>query len=83
MKNYLCDRKERVKTNSSFSNRINILYGVLQGSILSLLLFNILLCDLFFFLPNIDISSYADNKTPYVMNKSANEVARDIKIMSE
>ena len=29
------------------------------------------------------MSSYADNKTPYVMNKSTNEVVRDIKMVSE
>ena len=58
--NYLSDQKQTVKINNSFSNWTNILYGVPKGSILGPLLFNIFLCDLFLFLPSIDIASYVD-----------------------
>ena len=81
MKNYLSDREQRVKINNSI-NWINIFYGVPQGSVLDSVLFHIFLCDLFVFLPNIDIASYEDNNTPYAMNKSTNEVVRDIKMAS-
>ena len=47
------------------------------------LLFNIFLCDLFLLLPNIDIASYGYDNSPYAMNKSTNEVVRDIKMASE
>ena len=83
MEKHLNDRKHRVKTNNSFSSWKNVLYGVSQGSILAPLLFNVFLCDLFLFLPNIDTASYADDITLYSMNKSTNEVVRDIKMPSK
>ena len=46
VKNYLCDRKQKVETNNSFSNWTNILYGVPQDSILGALPSNIFFCDL-------------------------------------
>ena len=36
-------------------------YGVPQVSILSSLLFNIHLCDFFYFLEHLDIASYVDD----------------------
>ena len=46
---YLSNRKQRVKINK------DIEYGVPQGSILSLLIFNVHLCDLFYFFEDLDI----------------------------
>ena len=43
------------------------------------LLFNIFLCNLFLFLLNIEIRTYANDNTPYAENKSNNEVVQDIK----
>ena len=57
---YLIRRKQIVKINSSFISYLHIFQGVLQGSILGLLLFNLLLCDLFLFVEEADIMSYAD-----------------------
>ena len=54
---YMSNRKQRVK--------LNIEYGVPQGSILGPLLFNIHLCALFYFLENLDIASCADDITLY------------------
>ena len=42
---YLSNRKQRVKVNDAYSSWKDIFYGVPQGSILGLLLFNIHLCD--------------------------------------
>ena len=42
-----------------------ILFGVPQGSILSPILFNIFLCNLFLFIQNKDVANYADDTTPY------------------
>ena len=50
---YLSYRKQRVKINETFSSWKNIKYGVPQGFILGSLLFNIHLCDLFYFLEDL------------------------------
>ena len=63
--NYLRNRKQRVKINSSYSDWSDLLFGVPQGSTLRPLLFIIFICDLFYFEENVDIANYADDNTPY------------------
>ena len=62
---YLKNRKQRVRPNNAYSEWIDILFGVPQGSILGPLLFNIFLCGLFLFFDGILVAKYADGKTPY------------------
>ena len=62
---YLKNRKQRVRLNNTYSEWIDILFGVPQGSILGPLLFNIFLCDLFLFLHDIPVANYVDDNTPY------------------
>ena len=76
-------QKQKIKINKTFSNWTNILHGVTQGSILGPLLFNIFLCDLFLFIPNIDLVSYADDNTPFAMGSSDLEVINKIKSVAE
>ena len=83
MRSYISSRKQRVKVNNSYSSWKDIKYGVPQGSILGPILFNIFLCDLFYFIPSTDIASYADDNTPYSVNKDTEHVLRDIKQYSE
>ena len=59
----------RTKVNNSFRDFIDLLLGVPQGSILGLLLFNIYICDLFLFVEE-DVTSYADDTTPYSNGKN-------------
>ena len=80
--NYLSNRKPRVKINSVYSIWKDISYGVPQRSILGLLLFNIHLCDLFYFLENTDIASYADNNTPCSAQKNRETVTNTIETSS-
>ena len=48
------------------------------------LTFNVFLCDLFPFKPNIDLISYADDKTPFAMGGSSElEVINEIKGVAE
>ena len=67
---YLTGRKQRGKINSSFISYLDIFQGVLQGSILGPLLFNLFLCVLFLFVEKVDNLSYADDKTPFVYSEN-------------
>ena len=65
--NYLTNRKQQTKINSSYSSLLEIIFGVPQGSILGPLLFNNFLIDLFLIIENADITSYADENTQYII----------------
>ena len=67
---YLSNRKYRVKINETFRSWKDVEYGVAQGSILGLLLFNVQLCDLFYFLGDQDIASYVDNTAIYTVKEN-------------
>ena len=71
---YFKNRKERVRLNNTYSEWIDILFGVPQGSILGPLLFNIILCDLFLFLHDITVGNYADDNTPYCTGLKISDV---------
>ena len=68
--------------NKTFSKWTNTLHGVLQGSILGPMLFNVFLCDLFPFI-NTGLVSYADDNTQFAMGRSELEVINEIKSVTE
>ena len=68
--NYLLDREQIIKTNSSFSTWSKIEFDVPQESILGLLLFNINILDMLFEQKGINFAAYADNYTPIFCNKN-------------
>ena len=71
---YLTNRKQRTKVNNSFSSWKYIESGVPQGSILGPLLFNIYINDIFWFTPDIAITNYADDTTPYATEKNIDKL---------
>ena len=70
MHKYLTDRKHRTKINDSSSDFIDLLLDVPQGSTLDPLLFNIYICDLFFFVEKDNVTGYADDTIPYSNGKN-------------
>ena len=85
--NYLSDRKQRVRVNTTCSPWKDILYGVPQGSILGVLLFNININDIFLFCEHSNITNYADDTTPYAFNNDVNliieQLENDLGILSK
>ena len=80
---YLSNRKQRVKVGNAYSSWKDIFYGIPQGSILGPLIFNIFLCDLFYFLEGVAVASYADDTTPYTANKTNDLVIKEIEHFSK
>ena len=76
--NCFTDRKHRAKVNNAFSDFNDLLLGVPQGSILGPLLFNIYICDLFFFIEKDNVTSYADDTTPYSNGKNVVTVLENL-----
>ena len=81
--NYLSNRKQRTKINSTYSSLLEIIFGVPQGSILGPLLFNIFLIDLFFIIEDTDIASYANDKKPYFIADNVYGVIKSLEEASE
>ena len=78
LNSYLNKRHQRVRVGSKFSNWLEILLGVPQGSILGPILFNIFINDLFLFIENTEICNFADDNTLYTGDTSLNNVIQKL-----
>ena len=77
---YFTNRKQKTKKGSSFSDFLNILFGVPQGSILGPLLFIIYISDLFMKDDTIEFASYADDTTSHTCWQSFDEIIEKLDI---
>ena len=68
---YLSNRKQRTKIENTYSTWLDMIFGVPEGLILGPLLFNIFL---FLIVNDIDIASYADDNTPYMIADNADDL---------
>ena len=75
---YLSNRTQGVRINNSYSRKSEIKYDVPQGSVLGPLLFNIDLIDLFLECEDDNISSYADDTTPYSCAQDISSVISEL-----
>ena len=71
---YLKNLTHTTKVDSSFSELLNIIYGVPQGSSPGLLLFIIYICDVFIVIKVVNFSSYADDSTPVITGMSFEQI---------
>ena len=60
---YLKNRKQCVKINDTYSDLLNIISGVPQGSIVGPILFNIFFNDFFYVILIASVDNYADDNT--------------------
>ena len=83
MQSYLSNRKQRTKVNTFYNSVGRNPFGVVQGSILGPLLFNIFNCDSFLIMNQVDFASYADDNARYVTGNSVKEVINSLNEASD
>ena len=75
---YLSDRWQRTKINTSFSSWSQIMCGLPQGSVLGPKYFNIYINDLFFLFVYTSVCNMADDTTPYACDMDLPTLLRNL-----
>ena len=75
---YLSDRFQRTKVNTSFSSWSALLCGVPQGSVNGPKYFNIYLNDLFYLFIYTSVCNMADDTTPYACDMDLGNLIRNL-----
>ena len=75
---YLSNCKQCIKVNSSYRDWYDIIRSVPKGSILSPLLFNLFINDLFLFAERTNICNFADDNTIYRCDSDLEIVLEDL-----
>ena len=87
--NYLTDRQHFVQIDSSISNILITSFGVLQGSILGPILFNLCVADMTNILSESQCIQYADDSTIYgsckakEVTKCSSELENELKLLEQ
>ena len=71
---YLKNQKQNTKIGSTFSECLNMLFGVFQSSILGPLLFLILIADLFYLNNDLECTSYAKDTNSDICGQGFNGI---------
>ena len=77
--NYMSKRHRSTKINQSCSSWEEILFGVLQGSRLGPILFNIFFSGPFLIIKDVNIASYPDDNTIYQSGNNVDDVINGAK----
>ena len=75
---YLKNHAATTKVGSSYSELLNMIYGVPQGPVLGLFLFIVYICDLFIVNKDVKFSSYADDTTLFITSKSFEQIIPEL-----
>ena len=78
LKNYLGNRRQRIKSGNNYSGWDTLIKGVSWGSILEPVLFNVFINDIFHFVQDSTIYHYADDNTLSYSDTNINTVVQTL-----
>ena len=80
---YLSIKLQKTQNNDSYSSQNEILFNVLQGSILGPILFIIFLIDLFLVINDVNFARYIDDNTIYDFGASIDSVTTSLQVSAK